>query len=54
MKKVLILFVLCLSFLLSDNTCNQAVLKAGIGSSDVGFAFVGVLFVLLARGGSKK
>ena len=54
MKKGLILFVLCLSFLLSDNTTNDLVLKAGIGSGEIGIAFVGVVAAIMMRDNNKK
>lgn len=54
MKKGLILFVLCLSFLLLDNTSSELVLKAGIASSDFGIAFLGIAAALLMRDNNKK
>lgn len=54
MKKFLIMSILFLLFLLTDNTCNSNILKAGFGSSDVGIAFVGIGVALLIRGGDKK
>lgn len=54
MKKGLILFVLCLSFLLPNNSSNDLILKAGIGSSDFGIAFLGIAAALLMRDNNKK
>jgi len=54
MKKGLILFVLCLSFLLPDNTSNELVLKAGIGSGEFGVAVLGIAAALLMRDNNKK
>lgn len=54
MKKGLILFILCLSFLLPDNTSNELVITSGIASSDFGIAFVGIAAVLLMRDNKKK
>ena len=54
MKKGLILFVLCLSFLLPDNTSNDLILASGITSSDFGVAFVGIIAALLMRDEKKK
>ena len=54
MKKGLMLFVLCLSFLLSDNASNDLILKSGIASSDFGIAFLGLTAALLMRDNSKK
>lgn len=54
MKKGLILFVLCLSFLLPDNTSSELVLKAGIGSGEFGIAFLGIAAALLMRDNNKK
>lgn len=54
MKKGLILFVLCLSFLLPDNCSSELVLKSGIASSDFGIAFLGIAAALLMRDNNKK
>ena len=54
MKKGLILFVLCLSFLLPNNASNDLILKSGIASSDFGIAFVGITVALLMRDSKKK
>lgn len=54
MKKILIMSILFLFFLLTDNTCDTNVLKAGLGSNDFGIAFVGIMIALLVRGGDKK
>lgn len=54
MKKFLMIAILCMSILLFDNTSNYPVLKAGLGSSDFGIAFVGVGVALLIRGGDRK
>jgi len=54
MKKGLILFVLCLSFLTPDNTTSEIILKSGIGSSDFGIAFLGLIAALLMRDNGKK
>lgn len=54
MKKVLIMSVLCLSILLSNNTCNDNLLRAGIGSNEFGVAFLGLAAAFLIRGGDKK
>lgn len=53
MKKVLILFALCLLFLSSDNASNELILKAGIGSGEFGIAFVGIAAALLMRDNKK-
>ena len=54
MKKGLIFFVFCLSFLLPDTTTNELVLKAGVASSDFGIAFIGIAAALLMRDNKKK
>lgn len=54
MKKILIMTILFLFFLLTDNACDTNVLKAGLGSNDFGIAFVGIIFALLVRGEDKK
>ena len=54
MKKIIVMCVLFLFILLSENTCNDTFLRAGFGSSDFGLAFVGIAFALLLRGGDKK
>lgn len=54
MKKVLIMSFLFLLILLTDNTCSSNVLKASIGSTDFGIAFVGIGVAILIRGGDKK
>ena len=54
MKKGLLLFVLCLSFLLPNNTTNDLILKADIGSSDFGVAVVGIAAAILMRDNKKK
>lgn len=54
MKKVLIMCALFLFVLLSDNTCDYSVLRAGLGTSDFGLAFVGIAVALLVRNGDNK
>ena len=54
MRKGLILFILCLSFLLPDTRSNELVLTSGIGSSDFGVAFIGIAAALLMRDSKKK
>ena len=54
MKKGLILFILCLSILMSDNETSELILKAGVTSSDFGIAFLGLTAALLMRDNGKK
>ena len=54
MKKGLILFILCLSFLLPNSISNDLILKSGVGSSDFGVALVGIAAAILMRDNKKK
>lgn len=53
MKKVLILLVLCLSFLLPDNTSSEIILASGIGSGEIGIACMGIVAAILMRDNKK-
>ena len=54
MKKGLILFVLCLSFLLPETRTNEVILASGIGSGEFSIACMGIVAALLMRDSKKK